>query len=117
MVTITNKVTFNNYIEGDNTVSLTIHDLNYSKVAIGFMNAASFGGGVNVNCGELLINAGAALNGGIIKVGNGNTRTCKLYTNDPALPITVANDIVVPAGSAFSYIGGLNISNTPLLYW
>ena len=57
-------LTFNNYIEGNNSVAMNINQ--YSKVAIAFdmtnRSPAAFSGGVNINIGELWINSGGKLN-------------------------------------------------------
>jgi len=110
-------LTFNNYIEGNGSVSLNINQ--YSKVAINYdmtgKSPAAFSGGVNINIGEFWIGAGGVLNGGSIKVGNGNSNICKFYVSDIDGGTTVSNAINVPASSTNSYIGGLNTSGTNTL--
>ncbi len=97
----------NGNVQGSNSVSLNIID--YSKVAIGFTNPpGSFGGGVNINTGELWFQSGSAINGGIINVGSAS-KTAKLYISAASGGTTVNNNIVVVASST-STVGGLNSS-------
>jgi hypothetical protein len=105
-------LTFNNYIVGS-TASMNIDE--YSKVAIAYdmtnRSPAAFGGGVNINTGELWINSGGKLNGGTISLGADNV-VSKLYIN--AIDGTqVSNTIVVRnhAGST-QIVGSFSTSGT-----
>ncbi len=105
-------LTFNNYIEGT-TASMNINQ--YSKVAIAYdmtgRTPAAFGGGVNINTGELWINSGGKLNGGTISLGSSSV-VSKLYINATD-GTQVANNIVIRtfAGST-QVVGSFSTSGT-----
>jgi Secretion system C-terminal sorting domain len=104
-----------NYLVGNSGVKLYLKNANYGLFKINCdmptLSASSFSGGINVDRGELWFNAGAAINGGTLRIGNGDANICKLYINANG-GTTVSNAITVPASSTNVYIGGLGTSGT-----
>lgn len=94
---------------GNSAVKMYIKQ--YSKVLINYNNATSFGGGVDVETGELWIGANSAINGGNITLGTGGSAIAKVYIQSPSTPTTVFNNIEVASNSTNCTIGGLNSSN------
>ncbi|WP_309640133.1 hypothetical protein [Flavobacterium sp.] len=103
------KVTLNSYPEGNGSVGFYLKQ--YSIVEVNYNNVASLSGGYFVEEGELWVNSGGVIQGGI-QVGNGNALVNKLYISHISTPTTVANAITVPANSTNATIGSLNTSNT-----
>jgi len=105
-----------NYIVGNNTVKLYLKNSNYGILKINCdmpnLSASAFQGGINVDRGELWFNAGAKINGGTLRIGNGDANVCKLYINATTGGTTVNNAVNVPTSSTNSFIGGLNTSGT-----
>ncbi|MCX6266908.1 MAG: autotransporter-associated beta strand repeat-containing protein [Bacteroidetes bacterium] len=105
-----------NYLVGNGNVKLTMKNGGYGIVQINAnmpaLSSSSFSGGIDINRGELWFNAGAAINSGTLKVGNGDGNVCKLYINDADGGTTVTNTINIPSSSTNSYVGALNSSNT-----
>ncbi len=103
------KVTLNGYPEGNGSVGFYIKE--YSIVEVNYNNVASLSGGFFVERGELWVESGGVIQGGI-QVGNGNANVNKLYISNPSVATTVANTITIPANSTNATIGSLNTSNT-----
>lgn len=103
------KVTLNNYPEGNGTVGFYLKE--YSIVEVNYNNASSLSGGYFVEEGELWVESGGVIQGGI-QVGNGNANTNKLYISNPTTSTTVANAVNVLANSTNATIGSLNTANT-----
>ena len=99
----------NGQLYGDGTVTLTIAQ--YSKVSIGYNNGTgSFGGGVDIQQGELWFQPGGTINGGNITVGS-NGNTAKVYQYATTGGSTLTNSLTTTVGSTPT-IGGLNSSGT-----
>lgn len=103
------KITLNSYPEGNASVGFYIKE--NSIVEVNYTNPASLSGGYFVEEGELWVNSNGVIQGGI-QVGNSNTNITKLYISNLSTPTTIANAIVVPAGSTNASIGSLNTTNT-----
>lgn len=102
------KVTLNGYPEGNASVGFYIKE--YSIVEVNYNNPASLSGGYFVERGELWVESGGVIQGGI-QVGNGNANVNKLYISNPTIATTVANTITVAPNSTNATIGSLNTSN------
>jgi hypothetical protein len=111
------SVVLSSYIVGNGSVKLNLQSSSgYGIVQINSnmpgLSSSAFSGGININRGEVWFNQGSAINGGTIRVGNGDANICKLYINDADGGTTVTNAITVPVSSSNSYIGGLNTSGS-----
>lgn len=106
-----NHLILRNQPQGDNTSKIVIHEYSIVEIA-NAMGGNCFAGGVNIEKGELWFNANSSINGGIITVGNGNSNTAKVFLNTGTGGLTINNNIIVPAASADSHIGGLNQTGT-----
>lgn len=95
---------------GDTNADLDIEG--YSIVELNFNHIDGYKGLTNINNGELWLDSNAVLNSSSIRVGNGNSNTCKIYISNASIATTVSNPIVVPTNSSSSTIGALNTSNT-----
>lgn len=106
-----NHLILGNQPQGDNTSKIVIHEYSIVEIA-NAMGGNCFAGGVNIEKGELWFNANSSINGGIITVGSGNSNTAKVFLNTSTGGLTINNNIIVPASSADSHIGGLNQTGT-----
>ncbi len=98
---------------GNSSTKININQYSIVEIANDMASHSEcFGGGVNINTGELWFNAGSSINGGVITVGAGDSKTAKVFLNDVDGGLTINNHIVVPSGSTDSHIGGLNSSGT-----